>query len=150
MNGARESLKSAGASAGQSLGAALILLWLLHRALAPEEGPPNLLFLNGFPDFAGLRWAWPYLIAVAIACTLAVVRRDHTAIVRIQWYALGCGLLLTLFGLGARVGEHADPRYLFAILGGVASLYSCYACLLGHAAISMLSRTRRSNGASDP
>ena len=148
MKGERKSWKRAGLDAGQSLAAAVTLLWLLHRVMVPAEGRPGLLFLVGFQDFGDLQWIWPYLAAVAVACARAVVRRDHSAVVRVQWYALGCGLPLTLFGLGTREGEHVSPRFLFAIFGGIASLYSCYACLIGHAAISILSFTSR--GGSDP
>lgn len=123
----------------QSGGAGLVLLWLLHRAMERAGAHPDLFFLRVIPDFVGLEWTWPYLLAVAVAAALAVSRRCHTAVVRIQWYALGGGIFLTLYGLGFDAGQKFDPRLLYAILGGVASLYSCYACLLGHVAVAMLS-----------
>jgi hypothetical protein len=108
--------------------------------MARAGARPDILLLRGFRDFGELVWTWPYLIAVAIACITAVARRNHAALVQIQWLALGCGLFLSLYGLGSEVGEKVDPRLLFAILGGVASLYSCYACLIAHMALWMLSR----------
>jgi hypothetical protein len=125
------------------LGVALVLLWLLHRAMAGAGVAPDVLFLSELKAFYGLQWTWPYWVAVAVACAVAVVRRDHTSLTRAQWYALGGGLCLVLYGLGSPVGEKVDPRYVFAILGGVASLYSCYVCLLAHGAIAVLSRVWR-------
>jgi hypothetical protein len=137
----RDSQWSSGwVGAGQSLSAASALLWLLHRVMARAGADPGLFFLSVSKDFYRLEWTWPYLIAVATACILAVARRDHTSLARVQWYALAGGLFLVLYGLGSRVGEKVDPRYVFGILGGVASLYSCYACLFAHAAIAVSCR----------
>ena len=122
----------------QSGGAGLVLLWLLHRAMERTGAHPDLFFLRVIPDFVGLEWTWPYLIAVAVGFVVAVSRRSHTAVVRLQWYALGGGVFLMLYGSGF-AGDKFDPRLLYAILGGVASLYSCYACLLAHVAVAMLS-----------
>jgi len=119
---------------GHSSGAALALLWLLHRALARAEAHPNSLLLCSLRDLGALEWACPYLMLVAIACLAALVRRSHMALVRVQWGALGFGLCLTLFGLGSEVGK-VDPRLILALLGGVASLHACYVCLLAHAAL---------------
>jgi hypothetical protein len=128
------------AEPAQSVGAMLMLLWLSHRALARMEAHHDVLLLSAFRGMAKLEWVCPYLIAVAVACAIAVVRRSRAALVRIQWVALGCGLFLTLHGLGERIGDKFDPRWALAVLGGVASLYSCYACLLGYAALSVLPR----------
>ena len=127
------------AGAGQSAGAGVVLLWLLHRAMQSAEAHPDLFLLRVLPDFIGLEWTWPYLIAVAAGAAVAAARRSHTAIVRVQWYALGGGVFLMLYGLGFDAGEKFDARLLCALFGGVASLYSCYLCLLGHVAAAMLS-----------
>jgi len=106
------------------------------------DAHPDALLLSAFRDLADIAWAWPYLLAVVTACTLAVLRRNHCALERVQWAALGCGLFLTLHGMGSEVGNKVDLRWAFAMLGGVASLYACYACLFAHTVLWMLSRAR--------
>ena len=131
---------------GHSVGPGVILLWLLRRAITHAGGRLDLLFLHGVRGFSQLKWTWPYFIAVGLACALMVWRRDRAGLVRVQWFALGGGLLLTQYGLGGEIGAKVDPRFVFAILAGVASLYSCYACLVAHSVIWLLSRTRPSDG----
>ncbi|HVJ19073.1 MAG TPA: hypothetical protein VM686_26825 [Polyangiaceae bacterium] len=121
--------------------AAAILLILLHRALAVAEVAPDLLLLRAASDLEGPEQV--YLLAVAAACAWAVVNNQPATLERIQLYALGVGLFLTQYRLG-QVAEKVDPRVVLAIVAGVASLYSCYLCLLAHAAIAL----RRLVGAS--
>jgi hypothetical protein len=130
--------------AGQSAAAATALLLLLHRVMAHTAAHPDVLFLGAVRDFARLEWTWPYLIAVLLGCAVAIARRDAAAMVRVQWYSLGGGLFLTMYGLGAEVGEKVDPRLIFVVWGGIAALYSCYACFIGHVVIALGTRTRRS------
>src|SRR5690349_8976979 len=69
-----------------SLGFAVALLVLLHRALRSAGVPRDalLLALSGFleaPDYA-------LLFVVAVACGVAVVRKHQGAVTTIQLYAL--------------------------------------------------------------
>jgi hypothetical protein len=115
-----------------SLGFAVALLVLLHRALRPAEVPRDalLLGLSGFleaPDYA-------LLLAVAAACGGAVMKKQRGTVTTIQLYALAFGLLLTQYRLGFEVRKF-DPRVLLGITSGVTPLYASYLCLMAHAAI---------------
>jgi hypothetical protein len=115
-----------------SLGAAAALLVLIHRALRSAElgGDALLVGLSGGLD--ALDYA--VLLAVLAACGWAVVKQRRAALISIQLYALGFGLLLTQYRLGFEVRK-IDPRLVLAILSGVTTLYTCYLCLLAYAAL---------------
>ncbi len=105
---------------------------LLHRALRSAPISPDALLLKlsgdlGAPDYA-------LLLAVVAACGWAVVTKRRAALSSIQLYALGFGMLLTQYRLGFEVRK-VDPRVVLGILSGVATLYSCYLCLLAYGAL---------------
>jgi hypothetical protein len=121
-----------------SLGVAATLLVLLHRSLgsAPVSLDGSLLKLAGAleaPEY-GL------LLAVASACSWAVVKKRRAQLTLIQLYALGFGMLLTQYRLGFEVRKF-DPRAVLGIMSGVATLYTCYLCLLAYAVLWIRGRT---------
>lgn len=116
-----------------SLGAAVALLVLLHRALRPLEAPFNdRLLLPGFWGVDAIDRG--FLGLVAAACVVAVARGRAAPLLQIQLYALAAALLLTTYRLGEPVRK-VDPRLLFAIMAGLVALQACYLCLLAHAAL---------------
>jgi hypothetical protein len=115
-----------------SLGAAAALLGLIHRALRSAEVAPDALLVKLAGDLEAPELAM--LFAVALACCWAVVTKRQAALRSIQLYALAFGILLTQYRLGAEVRK-IDPRVVLGTLSGVATLYSCYLCLLAYAAL---------------
>jgi hypothetical protein len=113
-----------------SLGAAALLLFLLHRALARSDVHPGLLMLGSLHGLGARYWAFP--LAVAVGCAIAVVKRRPAALVAIQAWTLAGGFFLTQLALGTPPTEKFDPRLLLGFLAGMATLHGCYVCIIAH------------------
>lgn len=121
-----------------SFAAAAALLGLLHRSLERTGASPDVLLLGIVRDF-GLP-EWLLTLGTCVACTIAVAKRRDGQLLRIQLWSLAAGMLLTHYKLGSEVGAKFDPRFVFTIIAGAASLHCCYICLLAHAATALTRR----------
>jgi hypothetical protein len=121
-----------------SLVAAAALLRLLHRSLGRAGASPEFLLIGIVRDFGPFEWV--LVLGTCVACGVAVVKREHRRLLHIQMWSLAAGLLLTHFKLGSEVGEKVDPRFVFTIIAGAASLHCCYVCLLAYAAMAFSRR----------
>ena len=79
---------------------------------------------------------WLLIASTCAACLLAVAKRRQSVLPSIQAWSLAAGLLLTHFNLGSAVGHKLDPRLVFALIAGAASLHCCYICLLAYVAMA--------------
>ena len=116
--------------------AATSTLWaLLQRSFGRTALVPDLLMLGVIEDFGAAEWT--LLLAVATACSRAVLKADRRALLHVQAWSLAAGLFLTHYHLGSEAGKKVDLRFVFGLIAGVASLHACSICLIGHAALSL-------------
>lgn len=125
-----------------SIGATALLLGLLHRAMGNAGIQADLLLLGFATNLGVLERV--FLLGVGAACVWAVAKNRPSTLVPVQLSALATGLFLTHYQLGHALTDDVDPRFVSALLAGVATLYSCYLCVLAHLAIS-IRRWRRSS-----
>lgn len=118
-----------------SLVAAGALLGALHRSLLRAGAASDFLMLRAFRDFGVGEWT--LVLGVAAACAIAVVKGCRGWLNQVQVWSLAAGLWLTQLNLGSEVGEKLDPRLVYGLIAGIASLYCCYICLLAHVAIAI-------------
>jgi len=118
-----------------SVVAAAALLGVLRRSLQRAGAEPDLLMLGVVRDFR--LGEWVLLLGVAVACAIAVVKGHRGWLLQVQAWALAAGLLLTQLNLGSEVGEKLDPRLVYGLIAGMASLHSCYICLVAYVAIAV-------------
>ncbi len=118
-----------------SVAAACALLVALHRSLLRAGGEAELLMLGAFRDFRPGEWT--LVLGVAAACAIAVVNRRRDWLIQVQGWSLAAGLLLTQLSLGTAAGTKVDPRFVYALISGMASLHCCYVCLAAYVVMTV-------------
>lgn len=121
-----------------SIISALVSLALLQRVLRRGDFQVDWFLLGAWRDFPVEERC--YLVGVVLACGWAVGRRRPEMLGWVQLYALAVGLWLTQFHWGEQPGEKVDPRFLLALMAGIATLHASYVCLLAHVVIAVRER----------